>query len=157
MAKTAKATDAKAGKGYKLLEHKADVLFEAAGASFERALEAAAQALFDTIAKTSKLKAAKKIKISQSAPSLEELVVFTLGSLLTESDANEVFFKEFKVTRFKEKNGRFVVEGEASGENEKPEFGGTVVKAVTFHELRVAKPDAKKGSREWRIRVLLDV
>jgi SHS2 domain-containing protein len=111
--------------------------------------------LFDTIAKTSEVEAAKKIKISQSAPSLEELVVFVLGALLSESDANEVFFKRFKVEKFKESGGEFKIEGVAFGENEKPEFGGTVVKAVTFHELRVTKPDAR--SREWKIRVLLDV
>jgi SHS2 domain-containing protein len=146
-----------AGK-YVLLEHKADVLFEASGATFESALEAAAQALFDTIAKTSKIKPVKKVKTSQTASSLEELVVFTLGALLSESDANEVFFKRFKVTKF-EKRGdgasEFFVEGEASGENERQELGGTIVKAVTFGELKVTKPNAE--NKKWRIRVLLDV
>ncbi len=142
------------GNGYELLEHKADVLFEASGASFERALENAAQALFDTTAKTAKLKGERKIEITQTAATLEELVVFTLGALLSEGDANEVFFKRFAVKEFKE-NKEFVVRGEAWGDAERPELGGTVVKAVTFHELRVARPDAK--NKEWRVRVLLDV
>ncbi|MEM0475655.1 MAG: archease [Candidatus Norongarragalinales archaeon] len=142
-------------KHYKFLEHKADVLFEARGASFERALEAAAQALFDTMAKTSKLKETKKVKIKQSAQSLEELVVFTLGALLSESDANELFFKRFNVNKFKAERGGFKIEGVAVGEKEKSGCGGTVVKAVTFHELRVIKPTGK--DKEWKIRVLLDV
>jgi len=153
-------------KKYELLEHKADVLFEASGASFERALENAAQALFDTVAKTAKIKPVKKVEISQSASSLEELVVFTLGALLSESDANELFFKKFKVTGFKEepiyscggdKTPSFSVKGEAYGEKESRALGGTLVKAVTFGELRITKPDAKKKNKNWRIRVLLDV
>ncbi len=140
---------------YEILEHKADVLFEASGASFERALEAAAQALFDTIAKTKQLKEKKKVKVRETARRLDELVVFTLGRLLSESDAGEVFFKRFKVTKFGENKEGFIVEGVACGEKEKPELGGTVVKAVTFGELRVAKPS--RASKEWRIRVLLDV
>ena len=145
----------KKSKGYELLEHKADVLFEASGASFEQTLEAAAQALFDTTAKTAKLKGEKKIKISQTASSLEELVVFTLGALLSESDANELFFKEFKVTEFKKTENGFTIKGEACGEAETPALGGTLVKAVTFGELRVAKPTGK--NKKWKIRVLLDV
>ncbi len=144
-------------KGYELLEHKADVLFEASGASFESALENAAQALFDTVAKTEKIKLEKKIEIAESAPSLEELAVFTLGALLSESDANELFFKKFKVTKFAEsENGKgFVLKGDAWGEAETPALGGTIVKAVTFGELRVKKPAGK--NKFWKIRVLLDV
>ena len=140
---------------YVLLEHKADVLFEASGASFERALENAAQALFDTTAKTALLKGERKIEIAQTAATLEELVVFTLGALLSEGDANELFFKRFKVTKFAETKNGFGVKGEAVGEKESPALGGTLVKAVTFGELRVAKPDAK--NKNWKIRVLLDV
>jgi SHS2 domain-containing protein len=140
---------------YVLLEHKADVLFEARGKTFPEALEEAAQALFDTMAKTKRLKEAKKVVVKQEAPSLEELVVFTLGALLTESDANELFFKRFKATKFEKTKEGFELEGVAGGEPEKPGFGGTVVKAVTFGELRVAKPDAR--NEDWRIRVLLDV
>jgi SHS2 domain-containing protein len=152
------------GKGYEMLEHKADVLFEASGASFERALENAAQALFDTVAKTDEIKPVKKVKVSQTASSLEELVVFTLGALLSESDANELFFKRFKVTEFKEepvyscggdKTNAYNVKGEAYGEAETPALGGTIVKAVTFGELRISKPEGK--NKNWRIRVLLDV
>lgn len=144
---------------YVLLEHKADVLFEASGASFEEALENSAQALFDTAAKTALLKGERRIAITQTASKLEELVVFTLGSLLSEGDANEVFFKSFKVKKFGERKSErgkeFFVEGEAFGDAEKKEFGGTVVKAVTFHELRVTRPNVKE--KNWRIRALLDV
>ena len=118
------------GNGYELLEHKADVLFEASGASFERALENAAQALFDTTAKTAKLKGERKIEITQTAATLEELVVFTLGALLSEGDANEVFFKRFAVKEFKE-NKEFVVRGEAWGDAERPE--GTPAKRINGH------------------------
>ncbi|MBI4406813.1 archease, partial [Candidatus Micrarchaeota archaeon] len=83
---------------YKFLDHKVDILYESYGFKLEEAVENAAQAMFDTITDTTKLKSDEKVEIEENADSLEDLVVFTLGDLITESDAREVFFKKFKVT-----------------------------------------------------------
>ncbi|VVB68523.1 Protein archease [Candidatus Norongarragalina meridionalis] len=134
------------------LEHKADVLFEASGASFREALEEAARALFETIADAKKVKATKKIVVKQSAKKLDELLVFTLSDLLTQGDVHELFFARFKVKKFGKKGDVFFVEGTAEGAPMTPRLGRTSVKAVTLHESRVVEKDGK-----WTARVLLDV
>ena len=137
---------------YKFLDHKVDVLFEAYGFKLEEAFENAAQAMFDTICDTSKLKEDEEVEIEEDADTLEELVVFTLGDLIAESDSRELFFKEFKVTSLKQKNGTWILKGCAKGSDMEPELGGTTVKAVTHHECSV-----KKEGNIWTIRVLVDI
>ncbi|MDD5318086.1 MAG: archease [Candidatus ainarchaeum sp.] len=142
-------------KSHRFLEHTADALFEASGDSFEEALEAAADALFETVADTSKIRSVKTFKIGESAGSREDLVVFTLSRLLSEMDAGEAFFKEFKVEELKAGVGAggFSVTGEARGAPANPKIGRIVVKAVTHHLLQVREGDGGK----WSIRVLLDI
>ncbi|MFH0835468.1 MAG: archease [Candidatus Micrarchaeota archaeon] len=134
------------------LEHKADVLFEASGASFEKTLEEAAEGLFETIADVRKIKATKKVTVKQTAKKLDELLVFTLSDLLTQSDVHELFFAKFKIKKFGKKGDLFFIEGVAEGTAMTPKLGRTSVKAVTLHESRVIEKDGK-----WTARVLLDV
>ena len=137
---------------YKYLDHKVDVLFEAYGFKLEEAVENAAQAMFDTICDTSKVEKQDEVEIEESADTLEELIVFTLGDLIAESDSRELFFKEFKVKYLKETDGKWTLHGKAYGSEMEPELGGTTVKAVTHHECSV-----KKNGNMWTIHVLLDI
>ncbi|MFH0835742.1 MAG: archease [Candidatus Micrarchaeota archaeon] len=137
---------------YRYLEHKADVLIEATGKSFEKALESAAQAMFDTVAKTAELKRSEKIKLKFKARGMPQLLVGLLTELLVQQEIKEVFWKALKVTRFSEVEDGFEVEAEAVGSPYSPELGLTHVKAVTFHECKVTHEENK-----WVIRVLLDV
>lgn len=137
---------------YKYLDHKVDVLFEAYGFKLEEAVENAAQAMFDTIADTSKLKAEEKVEIEEEADTLEELIVFALGDLISEADSRELFFKKFKVEELKKNNDGFYLKGYAMGSEMVPDLGGVVVKAVTHHECSV-----KKEGNLWTIKVLLDI
>ncbi len=154
------------------LEHVSDVLFEARGATFAEALENAAFAMFETIADPNKLDESKKFVVEETGDSLEELAVFTLGKLLSESSVNELFLKRFKVIEFTEKTGgteakgeetesqgkrgsgkkTFFVRGVAFGSPATREAGRTDVKAVTFHEARV-----EQRGGEWVVRILLDI
>ncbi len=141
---------------YKYLDHKVDVLFEAYGFKLEEAFENAAQAMFDTMCDTTKLNMddnkTERVEIEEDADTLEELIVFTLGDLIAESDSRELFFKNFKVTSLKQVDGSYVLKGYAIGSEMEPELGGTVVKAVTHHECSV-----KKEGNIWTIRVLVDI
>lgn len=139
-------------RNYKFLEHTADVLFEASGGSFEEALEAAADALFETICDVNQVGEKKRIDVSEKAGNLEDLVAFTLSDLLSEMEAEELFLKKFKVENFGKREGGFFIEGKAYGAEMNPEVGKTVVKGVTHGMLKV---EGKKG--KWKIRVLLDI
>ncbi|MFA4946459.1 MAG: archease [Candidatus Micrarchaeia archaeon] len=137
---------------YKFLEHKADVLFEATAESFPALAEEAAAALFETMAHTTKLKPSESVVIEARAKSLDELLVFALGNLLSESDANNSFYKSFKVTAFERDGDSYFLKGMASGSRRTTDAGKIEVKAVTLHECSVAEKDG-----EWKARVLLDV
>ncbi len=132
------------------------MLFESYGFKVEEAIENAAQAMFDTMCDTTQLipkdDELERVEIEEDAETLEELVVFTLGDLIAESDSRELFFKEFKVTSLKQVEGTYVLKGHAIGSEMKPELGGTTVKAVTHHECSV-----KKEGNIWTIRVLIDI
>ncbi|GEM_PF-583968 len=153
------------------LEHTADALFEARGKSFTDALENAAGALFAFVGesdlkksaralpgeanKGSPAKAAKaeakqageKLKISESAGSADELVVFFLSRLLSEMDSAEMVFTKAKITDYDEK--KHSISAEVWGTHARPLRS---VKAVTFHMLKIE--EKKEGCT---IRVLLDV
>lgn len=142
---------------YQFKEHVVDVLFEAYGFTFPHALENASLAMFNTIADTTKVHEREHVDIEEKAENLEELVAYVLGDLLSESDAREIFLKEFKVTHFKQKDGLYELKGRAFGSPAMPEMGGTVVKAVTHHEIKVEKKLDAHGSEHWTITVLLDI
>ena len=136
--------------------HTVDVLFEAHGFTFEQALEHAALAMFTTIAEVHKVHGETRIAIEEKAETLEELVAYTLGDLLSELDSREMFFNSFKVTAFKQTAAGLELKGYATGGDATPELGGTVVKAVTHHEIKVEKQE-HDGREQWVIRVLLDI
>jgi len=139
-------------KRHEFREHTADILFDAYGSSFAEAIEAAADALFETVADTGKIRVSREMQIGESAHSREDLAIFTLSRLLGSMDAEELFFKEFRVTSLKEEGGVFSLEGVVRGAPADPKIGRTVVKAVTHHITEVAREDGG-----WRIRLLLDI
>lgn len=141
-----------ATRKYVFLEHKADVMFEAFGGSFEEALENAALALFETIADTRKIKAKQRILLKEKAHALEDLASFVLSDLVAESDAREMFFRKMWVTKMTDEDGNYSVVFAAEGEPYSAEKGRTHVKAVTLHETQVEENGGK-----WRVRILLDI
>lgn len=137
---------------YKYFEHTVDVIFESYGFKIETAIENAAQAMFDVMADNHQLTDEESVEIEEVGETLEDLVVNVLNDLLAEADSRELFFKYFKVTSFKQSPSGYELKGVAHGCEMKPELGGTVVKAVTYHEGKVEK----KG-HIWTIHILLDI
>ena len=136
---------------YKFFEHTADVLFEAYGKDYEEALENAAEAMFSVIGEIEKIKAKKSFVIEEEADKLENLTVFCLSDLLSESEIRNMLLCKIQVERFVEKNGKFYLKAKAFGEEKMDEKTKGLVKAVTYHELKIEKNEKVK------IRVLLDV
>jgi SHS2 domain-containing protein len=136
---------------YRFLEHTADVLFEAYGDSFESALENAAEAMFSVMSHTEKLSEGRSFVVEEEADSLENLTVFTLSTILSESEIREVLPKRFAVERLAKKEGGFKLTGKVFGDGWERGKVKTDVKAVTHHLLKIKK-DGKVS-----IRVLLDI
>lgn len=137
----------KASENIEFLEHTADILFRAKGKTFEQALETAALAMFQTIARD--VKKQRTIEFEEKASTLEELVCFTLSRALTESEIDEMFFAEMKVKNFVKEGGEFKISVSCFGGEGKQNL---VVKAVTFHQMKIERKE-----NETTIQVLLDV
>ncbi len=129
---------------YKFLEHTADLLFEAYGKTYEKALQNAAKAMFSVFGDANEK---EKASFKLSAHNIEELTVHALADLLAYMDTHEIVFSRIEVKKFDSKANSLEID--AWGEKKQPKDS---VKAVTYHELMV-----KKGKDGWTIRILLDV
>ena len=95
---------------YKFIEGiTSDVMFEAEGKDLAGMLEQASLALFDVVCQRKKVKAENKIKISAEGRDEKELVYAWLSALLSESDANEIFFSKFEV-KVSRKGKKFITQ-----------------------------------------------
>lgn len=139
-------------KTHEFLPHTADVIVRATGGSFEEALEAAADGLFETVAGKAPVPGGTEIEVEERAGDLGSLAVFTLSRLLSEMDAGDLFFGSFAVKEFARDGETYRIRGVASGSGSSPGRGGTIVKAVT-HGLTEVK---NEGGR-WTITILLDI
>ncbi|MEM4255132.1 MAG: archease [Candidatus Norongarragalinales archaeon] len=138
-------------KRFAFFEHTADVLFEAYGKTLKECVENAASAMFSVMAKPRLLKKTVKTTVKNKGSTLDEIVVFLLDKMVSESDARQAYWKEFKVKKIDEK--RMTIEGIAYGSPYARKAAGTHVKAVTMHRARVFKND--KGV--WVARIVLDI
>ena len=136
---------------YHFLEHTADVLFEAYGSTFESALENAAEAMFSVMSHIDKLNGEMSFQVEEHADSLENLTVFTLSAILSESEIEKIMPKKFKVESIEHKNGEFLLKGKVYGEKWEGKKVKREIKAVTHHLLKVEK------NGKVSIRVLLDI
>ena len=134
----------KGEKGYRFLEHTADIMFEACGKTYPEALENASKALFSVFGPAGE---SEKARFSVRAHDLEELTVQALADVLAYMDSHEIVFSRMKAVAFDPK--AHSLELEAWGEKKRPRDS---VKAVTYHELMVRQD--KEG---WTIRIILDV
>ncbi|HEV8289330.1 MAG TPA: archease [Candidatus Norongarragalinales archaeon] len=139
-------------KRYKFLEHTTDVEFESYGRTLKEAIENAALAMFETCADTHKIKPAKRVPIKEKARNLEELVAFTLSDLLSQGEALELYFREFKINFLEENDKEWVLEGTAFGARQRPDLYRMVVKAVTLHGEK-----AERRHGKWVLRLVLDI
>ncbi|MBI5036847.1 archease [Candidatus Micrarchaeota archaeon] len=137
---------------YQFLEHTADILYEAYGATFKEALETAAKVLFEETADLKQVNSTKKVAIKEKAKTLDELAAFVLSDLVAERDARGLFFKSFKIDSLEQTRNGFTLNGTVEGGPATRDAGKTEVKAVTHHETKAFEKDGK-----WTIRVLLDI
>ena len=145
-------------KGFEFLDHTADVLIKAWGRSIEEAFEEAAKAMFEVITDTSRVEPKTRVEISVCGYDLENLLYKWLEELLYHHDSKNLVFSNFKVVRISEetKEGEKMVclEGYAQGEefNREKHEPRTVVKAVTYNEMRIWRRDNK-----WYLTFVVDI
>ncbi len=136
-------------KEYELIEHTADVGIRIKADDLKGLFKNAALAMFDIIAEKRLGKTdTKKLKIEQSAVSLDELFVNWLNELLSLSSAKELIFSDFEISEIDEKHLKAMVTA-SSSKNYKV---NVEIKAATYHQLKI-----EKLKKCWQMEVIFDV
>ncbi len=141
-------------RGFRFLEHTADVYFEARGETLEEVFEEAAKAMFSVITDISKVEKRVKRRIEGEGIDLFNALYRWLEELLILHDAEGLVFSEFHVEYVREEGEVVKFAGEVLGEpfDESKHVKGTEVKAVTYSMMEIGKDNGC-----WYARVVLDI
>ena len=135
---------------FRLLEHTADIGFEAFGATQEEVFANSARALIHLIVDWESIEPRDEVSIQVEASDLESLLVNWLSEILYLHDTERWLFREFEVRR---PSGQSLL---AFARGEK--FDRTrhqvklMVKAITYHQLLI-----EKLPQGWRAQVYVDI
>lgn len=137
-------------ESFRVLEHTADIGFEAFGATREEVFVNAARALQDLSVDLGSIEAREKFAVEASGENSAELLVNWLSQLLYLFDAEGWVFRDFEIASF----GETVLKGNALGEkfDRARHHVKLQVKAITYHQLEVGPT-----SQGWRAQVYVDI
>lgn len=137
-------------ESFRVLEHTADVGFEACGASREEVFANAARALQDLSVDLSAISPREEVAISVEGENAPELLVNWLSQLLYLFDAEGWVFREFEVKRLDDRALEAAARGEKFDRTRHPVK--LQVKAITYHQLAL-----ELTPEGWRARVYVDI
>ena len=131
----------------------ADIAFEARGKTLHELFEAAAQAVFETMADVSTIAPKKTKKISLSASSLDRLLYDFLSEIIFVKDTDSLVFCTANVN-VKETSKGCSLTATLTGDTINPETQklGNDVKAITMHMFTLAK-----NKDDYTARVVIDI
>jgi SHS2 domain-containing protein len=135
---------------FRVLEHTADIGFEAFGASREELFGNAARALISLVVDLDTIWLSQELAVKAEGSAWPDLLVNWLSEILYLHDAEGWLFRDFTVQELGEK----VITATARGEkfDRARHQAKLLVKAVTYHEL--AFEETPQG---WRAQVYVDV
>lgn len=135
---------------YRILEHIADVGFEAWGATREEVFRNAARALVDMMVDLEVIQAREATSFELQGGDPPSLLVNWLSEIIYRFDAEGWLFCEFEFRRLNDRSMAGVARGEKF--DRARHRVKLQVKAVTYHQLAL-----DKTSEGWRARVFLDI
>ena len=135
---------------YRVLDHTADIGIVVNGQDLRTLFEHAGHAFSHLLTDLRKVKPRVEKKVEIGSESLERMMVDWLSELLYLHDVENLLFKTFQV----ESIGKDGLKARVAGEpfREGIHVIKTEIKAVTYHQIRVAK---EKGG--WRAQVIFDL
>ncbi len=139
---------------FKFLEHTADVGIEAEEKSLEKVFSEIALGMFEVMTNTKKVEKKIKKEVKVDSEDLQALLYDFLEKFLILHDTENLMFSKFNVKKIQEEKDKWFLECEAWGEefNPKKHEDRTLVKAVTYHEMKIEK--TPKG---WKAKVIVDI
>lgn len=135
---------------YRILDHTADIGLEAQGSDPAQLFSNAARGMFAVIAAPDTVKPTQNLLVKVDADNLENLLVNWLSELLYLSATKRLLLCRFDISEIDPQYIVAKVFGEPIDPSRHELY--TEIKAVTYHDLKVAKVD-----QIWVARVLFDV
>ena len=135
---------------FRILEHTADIGFEAFGATRAEVFANAGRALFHIIVDSAAVGPREEVNTLTHGTNPSELLVNWLSELLFLQDAEGWLFRDFEVISLSENS----IEAVARGEKFDPARHQIklLVKAITYHQLVL-----EETARGWRAQVYVDI
>ena len=135
---------------FRILEHTADVGFEAFGSTRKEAFENAARAMFHLIVDQECVEPREEVFIQVTGAGPLNLLVDWLSEILYLHDAEQWVFRDFQLTNLDD----HAASGRAWGEklNRARHPIKLQIKAVTYHQLSL-----EKLAEGWRAQVYVDI
>jgi SHS2 domain-containing protein len=135
---------------FRILEHTADIGFEAFGETREEVFANAARALFHIVIDLGTVELRESAKIMVAGEDPPSLLVNWLSELLFLQDAEGWLFREFAINSLSEKSLAAVARGEQL--DPARHQLKLLVKAITYHQLILEQTAAG-----WRAQVYVDI
>jgi protein archease len=135
---------------FRILEHTADVGFEAFGSTRNEAFANAARALIDLIVDLDAIDPRQQVVIEVQGFDPESLLVNWLSELLYLHDAEGWLFRDFSVQNLGDDSLHAIARGEKFDRSRHQ--AKLLVKAITYHQLALER--APEG---WRAQVYVDI
>jgi len=135
---------------YQLIDHTADIGIKASGETLEELFETAAEAMFDQIVDTRRLKGLGKTRLEVTGIDREDLMISWLRELLFLWNGREMLVKRAAIKAISETALSAVVIYDPYDPQTHEIL--TDIKAVTYHGIRVEKSEAG-----WESTVIFDV
>lgn len=135
---------------FRILEHTADVGFEAYGETLPQVFANAACALTHLRVDLDSIAAKEPVSLAVRGPDLPGMLVNWLSEILYFEDAEDWLFSGFDFPEFNKSSLRAVAHGERF--DPARHRLKTLVKAVTYHQLALEEQEGL-----WRARVFVDI
>ncbi|MEM2463953.1 MAG: archease [Candidatus Bathyarchaeia archaeon] len=128
-------------KGYKFLEHMADVYIAAYGKDLREAFENAAAAMFDVMTDVKKVSPEIEDHVEVFGEDEHALLYNWLEALLVKAEIEGMLYSKFKITELNKDNSGFRLKAKIWGEKFNPQkhVQKVGVKAVTYHQMEIVR------------------
>lgn len=135
---------------FELLDHPADIGFRVHAGTREELYASAAHALVSLILDASRIEAKQEVQIEAEGGDFDSLLVNWLNEVLYYTDSKRLALGSFEIAPLERYRIRCVARGEPRDREKHP--GKLVVKAVTYHQLKIART-----ADGWSADVYVDV
>jgi len=140
--------------GYEPIDVAGDAGIRATGRTLEEAFREAVLGMYSLVTDPGKVEEKTAIKVEGEHESLEGLLVDLLNDLIYRLDVDGFIGKSIHVDEFvaegETKKIRITIKGEEFDPERHP--GGLLLKAATYHNLKVEKKDD-----EWGMEIIFDI